>query len=44
MSQAVSDGDTGAAVKTPKLQRVGNPASKAAMSDPVEEPERCELM
>jgi len=45
-SQASSDadGEAGAAVKTPKLQRDTKPSSKAPMSDPVEEPERCESM
>ena len=42
--QEGSDDDAGTAVKTPKLQRVTNPASKNPTSDPVEEPERCDLM
>jgi len=39
-----ADGEAGAAVKTPKLQRDTKPSSKTPMSDPVGEPERCELM
>lgn len=42
-SQAVTNGNAGAVVKTPKLQRLSKPASKAPASDPVEEPERGDL-
>ena len=42
--QEGSDDDMGTAVKTPKLQHVTNPASKNSTSDPVKEPERCDLI
>ena len=44
MSQVVSDGEAGAVAKTPKLQHIGKPASKAPTSDPVEDPKRDDLM